>query len=214
MPILRAAKRAFGAPGIAPRWTQSAKDAIGTAYSAGSTVWFTVSAGILNEVYYPTPADPGPPVPHHSSHSLLLAHEDKTYPGAMIASLSIPWGEVKGDEDLGGYHLVWTRDMVSSATGLLASGNTETPLRALIYLACSQQPDGGFHQNFWIDGEPYWRGIQLEDTASTPTALGIEFVDVPIARLQAPPIRFTFFWPAAERWEGRDFAITVEKSPE
>src|SRR6266705_2071450 len=28
MAILRAAKRAFGAPGIAPRWTQSAKDAI------------------------------------------------------------------------------------------------------------------------------------------------------------------------------------------
>ena len=214
MPILRAAKRAFGAPGIAARWTQSAKDAIGTAYSAGSTVWFTVSAGILNEVYYPTPADPGPPVPHHSSHSLLLAHEDKTYPGSDDRLAQHPLGEVKGDEDLGGYHLVWTRDMVSSATGLLASGNTETPLRALIYLACSQQPDGGFHQNFWIDGEPYWRGIQLEDTASTPTALGIEFVDVPIARLQAAPIRFTFFWPAAERWEGRDFAITVEKSPE
>src|SRR2546426_10942499 len=83
----------------------------------------------------------------------------------MIASLSIPWGEVKGDEDVGGYHLVWTRDMVSSAPGLLASGNTETPLRALIYLACSQQPDGGFHQNFWIDGQPYWRGIQLDEVA-------------------------------------------------
>lgn len=27
----------------APRWTQGAKDAIGTAYLAGSTVWFTVS---------------------------------------------------------------------------------------------------------------------------------------------------------------------------
>ena len=53
----------------------------------------------------------------------------------------------------------------------------------------------------------------IEDTASTPTALGIEFVDVPIARLQAAPIRFTLFWPAAERWEGRDIAITVEKSP-
>ena len=26
------------------------------------------------------------------SINLLLAHEDKTYPGAMIASLSIPWG--------------------------------------------------------------------------------------------------------------------------
>ena len=391
MAVVRALKRAFGAPGIAPRWTQSAKDAIGTAYSAGSTVWFTVSAGILNEAYYPTIdrpqirdlqflvtdgetffhderrhlesvleplatdalgvritnsdregryrivkeviGDPHQPcilirtrleaddaflarlrlfallAPHlevggwansgyiaeaagrgiltaekrgtwlamgatvpfvrrscgyvgtsdgwtdlaadfrmdwefdvaengnialvgeldtrraseftlglafgrslhhaattlsqslgfpfaqhrerfldqwsracrhlvplgpasgdggrlyHSSHAVLLAHEDKTYPGAMIASLSIPWGEAKGDEDLGGYHLVWTRDMVNSATGLLASGNTETPLRALIYLACTQRPDGGFHQNFWIDGQPYWMGIQLDEVA-------------------------------------------------
>ncbi len=102
---------------------------------------------------------------YRASHSLLLAHEDKTYPGAMIASLSIPWGEAKGDEDLGGYHLVWTRDMVNSASALLASGNVETPLRALIYLACTQQADGGFCQNFWIDGEPYWHGIQLDEVA-------------------------------------------------
>lgn len=102
---------------------------------------------------------------YHGSFSLLLAHEDKIYPGALIASLSIPWGEAKGDEDMGGYHLVWTRDMVNSATGLLAAGNTETPLRALIYLAASQQPDGGFPQNFWINGEPYWRGIQLDEVA-------------------------------------------------
>ena len=47
-------KHAFGAPGIPPRWTQGAKDAVGTAYSAGSPVWFTVSAGMLNEIYYPT----------------------------------------------------------------------------------------------------------------------------------------------------------------
>lgn len=65
---------------------------------------------------------------YHTSHSLLLAHEDKTYPGALIASLSIPWGEARGDDDIGGYHLVWTRDMVNSATGLLAAGNTETPV--------------------------------------------------------------------------------------
>ena len=391
MATVLAARRAFGGPGIAPRWTQGAKDAIGTAYSGGSTVWFSVSAGILNEVYYPTVdrpqirdlqylitdgesffhderrhlvtrleefdrhapgvrltnsdprgryrivkeiiADPHAPcvlvhtrlegdprflarlrlfalvaphldvggehnsayaaeagghqiltaqrhgtclamgasIPflrrscgyvgttdgwtdladdfrmdwefeaaedgnvalmgeldlgqgheftlglafgnnmHHAtttlvqslgfpyvqhrerfieqwdrasrhlaplapasgdggrlyraSHTLLLAHEDKTYPGAMIASLSIPWGESKGDEDLGGYHLVWTRDMVNGALGLLAAGHTETPLRALIYLACSQTADGGFHQNFWINGEPYWRGVQLDEVA-------------------------------------------------
>ena len=99
------------------------------------------------------------------TRELLLAHEDKRFPGALIASLSIPWGEVKGDEDLGGYHLVWTRDMVNSATGLLAGGDLATPLRALIYLACSQGADGGFPQNFWIDGTPYWKGIQLDEVA-------------------------------------------------
>lgn len=99
------------------------------------------------------------------SRNLLLAHEDKTFAGALIASASIPWGEAKGDEDLGGYHLVWTRDMVNSALGLMASGNSATPQRALVYLACSQRPDGSFPQNFWIDGTPYWTGIQLDEVA-------------------------------------------------
>jgi glucoamylase len=99
------------------------------------------------------------------SVNLLLAHEDKTYPGAIIASLSIPWGEKKSDDELGGYHLVWTRDMVQSATALLAVGDVSTPLRALIYLAVSQRDDGGFYQNFWIDGRPYWQGVQLDEVA-------------------------------------------------
>jgi glucoamylase len=100
------------------------------------------------------------------SHSLLLAHEDKSFPGAMVASMSIPWGESVGDEDgLGGYHLVWTRDLCNSATALMASGDTKTPLRSLIYLAAAQLPDGGFYQNFWIDGNPFWRGIQLDEVA-------------------------------------------------
>ena len=102
---------------------------------------------------------------YRASYSTILAHEDKTFDGALIASLSIPWGEAMTDSDLGGYHLVWTRDMCHSATGLLAAGNHEIPLRALIYLACTQQDDGGFYQNFWIDGEPYWRGIQLDEVA-------------------------------------------------
>jgi glucoamylase len=99
------------------------------------------------------------------SHNVILTHEDKTYSGAFIASASIPWGASKGDSDLGGYHLVWTRDMVQSATALLACGRTDTALRALVYLACTQKPDGSFAQNFWIDGTPYWTGIQLDEVA-------------------------------------------------
>ncbi len=100
-----------------------------------------------------------------ASHNLLLAHEDKTYAGAFVASMSIPWGQAKGDDDLGGYHLVWTRDMVQTATALLACGHKETALRALVYLACTQQPNGGFAQNFWVNGRPYWSGLQLDEVA-------------------------------------------------
>ena len=99
------------------------------------------------------------------SRNLLLGHEDKTFAGAIIASASIPWGDTKGDEDLGGYHLVWTRDLVQSATALLASGDVNTPLRALVYLACTQAPDGGFAQNFWLDGTPYWNRVQMDEVA-------------------------------------------------
>lgn len=99
------------------------------------------------------------------SINLLLAHEDKLYPGAMIASLSIPWGEDKSDDELGGYHLVWTRDMVQCAGALMAAGDTTTPLRAMIYLAIAQGEDGGFYQNFWIDGHPYWTGVQLDEVS-------------------------------------------------
>ncbi len=101
-----------------------------------------------------------------ASHQILLAHEDKTYQGALIASLSIPWGEAKGDTgSLGGYHLVWVRDLVQAASALLAAGNASTPLRSLIYLAINQMPDGSFPQNFWIEGRPYWKGIQLDEVA-------------------------------------------------
>jgi glucoamylase len=99
------------------------------------------------------------------SVNLLLAHEDKNYPGATIASLSIPWGSSKGDEELGGYHLVWTRDLFQTATALLAAGDTVTPRRVLVYLAISQRADGGFYQNFWIDGRPYWKGVQLDEVS-------------------------------------------------
>jgi glucoamylase len=55
--------------------------------------------------------------------------------------------------------------MVNSATAMLAAGDRITPLRALIYLNVSQQDNGGFPQNFWINGDAYWGGIQLDETA-------------------------------------------------
>ena len=60
------------------------------------------------------------------SLAALRVCESKIHPGGLIASLSIPWGFAKGDDDLGGYHLVWPRDLVESAGGLLAAGAATT----------------------------------------------------------------------------------------
>ncbi len=103
---------------------------------------------------------------HRLSRCILLAHEDKTFRGALVASMSIPWGETKGDDEIGGYHLVWPRDLVQSAIGLLASGQVETARAALIWLACLQEPSGELPQNSWIQGEAYWKGLQLDEVAA------------------------------------------------
>jgi len=100
------------------------------------------------------------------SRLILLSHEDKIYPGALVASMSIPWGESKSDADLGGYHLVWPRDLVKSASALLATGQTATPLRSLIWLACIQARDGAVPQNSWVNGDAYWAGKQLDEVAA------------------------------------------------
>jgi glucoamylase len=99
---------------------------------------------------------------------VLKAHEDKTFRGAMIASMSIPWGEaVKADAPtVGGYHLIWARDLYEVATALLAAGDRAAAERALNYLFTVQQKsDGSFPQNSWLDGKPYWTALQMDEVS-------------------------------------------------
>jgi glucoamylase len=99
---------------------------------------------------------------------VLKAHEDKTYRGAMIASMSIPWGfAVKASEPtVGGYHLIWARDLYEVATGLLAAGDKAAAERALNYLFTIQQKtDGSYPQNSWLDGKPYWTALQMDEVS-------------------------------------------------
>ena len=99
------------------------------------------------------------------SAAVLRIHEAKRLPGGLIASLSIPWGFAKGDDDLGGYHLVWPRDLVESAGGLIAVGAMDDAKRVLKYLMLTQELDGHWAQNMWLDGTPYWPGVQMDETA-------------------------------------------------
>ncbi|MEA2840338.1 MAG: glucoamylase [Methylobacteriaceae bacterium] len=97
------------------------------------------------------------------SAMVLRTHQDKTYPGAMVASLSIPWGNSR--DDMGGYHLVWPRDLVESAGALLTLGAQREARDILRYLIATQLADGHWSQNQWLGGNPYWQGVQLDEAA-------------------------------------------------
>ena len=99
------------------------------------------------------------------SAAVLRMHEAKRFTGGIIASMSIPWGFSEGDNDIGGYHLVWPRDLAEAAGGFLGLQSKEDAFRIINYLLATQEEDGHWSQNMWIDGKPNWQGIQMDQTA-------------------------------------------------
>ncbi len=95
------------------------------------------------------------------SAMVLKVHEARTYPGAVVASLSIPWGS--SSDSHGGYHLVWMRDAVEAGLALLAVGRVVDARCMLDYVVATQQPDGAWSQNSFPDGRPFWTGVQLDE---------------------------------------------------
>lgn len=137
--------------------------------------------------------------------SVLACHEDRNYPGATIASLSIPWGNDR--RDLGGYHLVWARDCVESAFARIAIGDRAGARRTLEWLAATQRPDGHWTQNAYPNGRAFWTGIQLDEVALPvllARALGTPATDDPTRAMVRSAIRFLVDnGPASpqDRWE-------------
>ncbi|PWB69579.1 MAG: glucan 1,4-alpha-glucosidase [Anaerolineales bacterium] len=140
------------------------------------------------------PANLPTPNLYRTSAAVLRSHESKRFPGGMIASLSIPWGFNKGDEDMGGYHLVWPRDLVETAGGLLAIGAHEDVRRVLHYLQDTQEADGHWPQNMWMDGSPYWNGIQMDETA-----FPILLVDLARRRNALDAEALSHLWPMVRK---------------
>jgi glucoamylase len=105
--------------------------------------------------------------------------------GAMVAGLGTPWGESQGEDNAGGYHLVWPRDLFKFANALYTAGDRETPRRVVRFLfeTLQQQSDcgrsendaagcpggfsriGRFPQNAWVSGRAYWPGTQMDEQA-------------------------------------------------
>ena len=80
----------------------------------------------------------------------------------------------------GGYHLVWPRDLYMMATTMMAIEDYGSAIASLNRLRAVQHTandgdwffsfrqrskDGSFPQNFWVNGEVYWQGLQIDETA-------------------------------------------------
>ena len=131
------------------------------------------------------------------SANILRVHQTPTFPGGFIASLSIPWGFSKGDDDMGGYHLIWPRDLCETAGGLLACGAHSEVRQILRYLRATQEGDGSWRQNYWLDGAPYWGGVQLDECAFPMLLLDMARRE---GALGLPDLQQ--FWPMVERAAG------------
>ena len=111
----------------------------------------------------------------YTSAMVLKAQEDKTHAGALIASLSNPWGEtVSAKTGSTGYKAVWVRDFYQVAMAFMAMGDNATAKTAFEYLekvqVNSKTPGnkgdtGWFLQKTHVDGELEWVGVQLDQTA-------------------------------------------------
>src|ERR1700728_2937880 len=108
--------------------------------------------------------------------NVLKASEDKTFPGAVVASLASPWAEPStAGEDVGGkpvyygsYREVFARDSYEAFTGFLADGDLATARAQTEFLLDHQQlPTGEIPRNSLLHGKaaPDTGGDQLDETA-------------------------------------------------
>ncbi|QMU68787.1 glucodextranase DOMON-like domain-containing protein [Streptacidiphilus sp. P02-A3a] len=107
---------------------------------------------------------------------VLKASEDKTFPGAIVASLASPWGQavnagtLVGGEPVyyGSYREVFGRDLYEAFTGLMADGDVATARATTLFLLDEQQlPTGEIPRNSLVNGRaaPDTGGDQLDETA-------------------------------------------------
>ena len=110
---------------------------------------------------------------YYLSANVLKASEDKTFPGAIVASLASPWGQAVSAGDpantyFGSYREVFARDLYETFTGLVADGDIATAKDTVTFLFDrQQQPDGSIPRNSLVNGKaaPDTFGTQLDEVA-------------------------------------------------
>jgi glucoamylase len=108
-----------------------------------------------------------------TSANAVKASEDKTFSGAIVASIASPWGQAVSAGDpanlyFGSYREVFSRDLYEAWTGLVADGDLATARDAVLFLFRRQQlSDGSMPRNSLLNGRlaPDSFGVQLDEAA-------------------------------------------------
>jgi glucan 1,4-alpha-glucosidase len=110
---------------------------------------------------------------YYTSANVLKASEDKTFSGAISASIASPWGQATSAGDpantyFGSYREIFARDLYEAWTGLMADGDLATARDAVNFLFLrQQQADGSMPRNSLLNGKtaPDSFGTQLDEAA-------------------------------------------------
>lgn len=144
---------------------------------------------------------------YYLSAMTLKTMQDKSN-GAMIAGIGTPWGGSNGDADVGGYHLIWSRDMYKFANALITAGDTASATAAVNWLFnFDMDPSTGrFPQNAFVTGKPNWNATQMDEQAM-PIILAYRLGPAvynplwPKIKLTANYLYGAGPWTQEERWE-------------
>jgi glucoamylase len=154
-------------------------------YAAG---WLRYDAGLRPPFGHPPAAaarrDASAIAHYYLSANVIKASEDKTYPGAIVASLASPWGQSvpagnfagSAPSYFGSYREVFARDLYEAFTGLLVDGDLATARAATLFLFDrQQQADGSMPRNSLLNGKPApdTGGTQLDET-SYPIVMALQ----------------------------------------
>ena len=110
---------------------------------------------------------------YYVSANAVKASEDKTFQGAIVASMASPWGQAVSAGDpantyFGSYREVFSRDLYEAWTALLTDGDLATARAATRFLLERQQlADGSLPRNSLVNGKPApdTFNIQLDEVA-------------------------------------------------
>jgi glucoamylase len=128
--------------------------------------------------------DRGAILHYYLSANVIKASVDKTFPGAIVASLASPWGQsvpagvfANGAPSyFGSYREVFARGLYEAFTGLLVDGDLAAARAATLFLFDrQQQANGSMPRNSLLNGKtaPDTGGTQLDET-SYPIVMALQ----------------------------------------